>query len=143
MRSFSNPSKLPLQVHSCLSEIQIARNTRAGESHERAICFSKTHLWNLQVSRIFLHVIGFCCPIHNCTRTQLCPNMTACTRPCPNMTVPKYDCALTRLCPYRTVPLHDCVHTQLCANTTVPKHDCAHTRLCSYTTVLIYDSAHT
>ena len=109
---------------------------------------SRRHtLWHLKVGRIFLHVIGFCCPVHNCSHIQLCPNMAAHTRPCLNMTVPEHDCTLTWLCPYMTVHKHDGAQTWWCPNMMVPercpKHDCVQTRPCPYTTVPLHNCAWT
>lgn len=106
VRTFSNPSKFPLRVHSCLSEIQIAGNTQAGESHERAICFSKTHVMAFESGQDFpsCHWILLSC-------TQLLPYTTVPKHGCPYKTVPEHDSARTRLCPYMTVPLHDCAQT--------------------------------
>ena len=86
VRTFSNPSKFPLRVHSCLSEIQIAGNTRAGESHERAICFSKTHVMAFESGQDF--------PSHRWIPLS-------CTQLLPYTTVPKHGCL------YTIVPVHD------------------------------------
>lgn len=146
VRSFSNPSKLLLQVH-----LELVRNTDWPETFRlvkvmREQFVSQRHTYGIwKRGRIFLSCHWILLSVHNCTCTQPClqhdcprqdrvytqPYPYAHTQPCPNMTLPEHDCARTQLCPNITIHKHGCARTRLCPYTTLLVHNCAQTQMCS------------